>query len=318
MIVVLFLLIFLFCYFVAEQKTAFSAALPFLFPLPLFSQGLIAPNHPEAYGRHQKYAVERFTIEQGLSDNTVNACFQDRIGYLWFGTNDGLNRYDGYSFAVYKHQPGNPNSISNNRINALLEDEEGLLWIATDGGLNWFDPRTETFRSYQHDPADEKSISHNQVKNLLIDESGLLWLGTFNGLNRFDKSSQTFSRFWHQATHHLPWEKEPTHIVTAIGSSADGWLLVGYAGMGLMLFNQKAGTFRQVLVEERADKGMGLNIYWIGPPRNGKNWVVATDKLYQYAEDGHLALAGTSSAALAGIGLNGFRHTHSGRYLASS
>ncbi|MCO6480754.1 MAG: helix-turn-helix domain-containing protein [Phaeodactylibacter sp.] len=295
---------------------------PHIFRALTISMGLLLLAPPalsgQANGTGRKYSVEQLTIEQGLSDNKANACLQDRTGYLWFGTNDGLNRYDGYAFTVYKHSPGDSSSISNNKINALLEDEAGLLWIGTDGGLNCFDPRTETFRSYQHDPADEKSISHNQVKTLLIDESGLLWLGTFNGLNRFDKSSQTFSRFWHQATHHLPWEKEPTHIVTALGSSAGGRLLVGYAGMGLMLFDQKAGTFRQVLMEERADKGMGLNIYWIAPPQNGKNWVVATEKLYQYAEDGHLALAGTSSAALAGIGLNGFRRTHSGRYLAPS
>ncbi|MCB9291722.1 MAG: hypothetical protein H6559_01115 [Lewinellaceae bacterium] len=204
MIVVLFLFVFLLWYLAGEQQAASAIGLFFLFPFPLLSQISTAPNQPEASGHHQKDAIERFTIEQGLSDNTVNACFQDRTGYLWFGTNDGLNRYDGYSFTVYKHQPGNPNSISNNKINALLEDEAGLLWIATDGGLNCFDPREETFRSFQHDPADEKSISHNQVTTLLIDESGLLWLGTFNGLNRFDKPSETFSRFWHQATHHLP------------------------------------------------------------------------------------------------------------------
>ena len=299
-----------------SRALTFCMGLLLFTPAPLSGQKHAAPG--QATGAGRKYSVEQLTIEQGLSDNNVNACLQDRTGYLWFGTHDGLNRYDGYSFTVYKHSPGDSSSISNNKINALLEDEEGFLWIATDGGLNCFDPRTETFRSFLHDPEDEKSISHNQVKNLLIDESGLLWLGTFNGLNRFDKSRQTFSRFWHQATHHLPWEKEPTHIVTAIGSSADGRLLVGYAGMGLMLFDQKAGTFRQVLVEERADKGMGLNIYRIAPPQDGKNWVVAADKLYQYTEDGHLALAGTSSAALAGIGLNGFRRTLSGHYLASS
>ncbi|MCB9304951.1 MAG: hypothetical protein H6566_30335 [Lewinellaceae bacterium] len=139
-------------------------------------------------------------------------------------------------------------------------------------------------------------------KNLLIDESVLLWLGTFNRLNRFDKSSQTFSRFWHQATHHLPWEKEPTHIVTVLGSSADSKLLIGYAGMVPMLFDQKAGTFRQVLMEERVNKGLVLDIYWIVPPQNGKNWVVAADKLYQYTEDAYLALVSTSSAACTASG----------------
>ncbi|MCB9349863.1 MAG: hypothetical protein H6573_20475 [Lewinellaceae bacterium] len=131
-------------------------------PAPLSGQKHAAPG--QATGAGRKYSVEQLTIEQGLSDNNVNACLQDRTGYLWFGTHDGLNRYDGYSFTVYKHSPGDSSSISNNKINALLEDEEGFLWIATDGGLNCFDPRTETFRSFQHDPEDEKSISHNQVK----------------------------------------------------------------------------------------------------------------------------------------------------------
>src|SRR5512135_3509324 len=82
---------------------------------------------------------EHLTIEDGLSQNAGLAIFQDRKGYLWIGTQDGLNRYDGYNFKVYKHDPDNPKSISYNSILSIAEDRDGYLWIGTwGGGLNRF------------------------------------------------------------------------------------------------------------------------------------------------------------------------------------
>ena len=92
---------------------------------------------------------EHLTSEDGLSQNAGLAIFQDSRGYLWIGTQDGLNRYDGYSFKIYKHDPDNLNSISYNSILSIAEDKNGSLWIGTwGGGLNRFDPATETFIRY--------------------------------------------------------------------------------------------------------------------------------------------------------------------------
>lgn len=292
---------------------AVCTGLLFFFHLNLAAQDYPDKNRPVVTDNNQRYSLDQFTIERGLSDNTVNACLQDRTGYLWFGTNDGLNRYDGYSFHVYKHQPGNPHSISNNKVNALLEDKQGYIWIATDGGLNRFDPRTENFMSHQHNPNDENSISHNQANCLLEDEAGHLWVGTNHGLNRFEQRSQAFSHYWHQATHHQPWEKEPAHIVLAIGQAANGQLLVGYAGLGLMLLNPGSGTFRQVFAENIKDKGIGLRILGISAAQNGENWVAGGEKLFRYRADGTLVLATVTQPD---NGINGILPTANGQYLA--
>src|SRR3990172_3384294 len=82
----------------------------------------------------QSFRFERISVEAGLSQSTVNTIIQDKEGFIWFGTEDGLNRYDGYNFLVYKHNPENRTSISNNFIWSLCEDSDGNIWIGTDGG----------------------------------------------------------------------------------------------------------------------------------------------------------------------------------------
>jgi ligand-binding sensor domain-containing protein len=88
---------------------------------------------------------ERLGLEHGLSQGCVNAVLQDSQGFLWIGTQDGLNKYDGYTFIAYRHDPTDPTSISTNVIHALLEDSEGDLWLGTDRGLVRLDKRSEVF-----------------------------------------------------------------------------------------------------------------------------------------------------------------------------
>ncbi len=141
---------------------------------------------------------ERITIEQGLSQNTVFAIIQDSKGFLWFGTEDGLNRYDGYNFKVYKHNPDDPTTLSNNRIQAIYEDNSGIIWVGTHGGgLNKFDRRKETFIHYTYSPSDPNSLSNNIVWTICEGKSGKLWIGTDNGLNRLDPKTGKFIRYLH-------------------------------------------------------------------------------------------------------------------------
>jgi hypothetical protein len=99
----------------------------------------------QSYGQGSEVRFERISVEQGLSQNTVSSILQDSRGFLWIGTSDGLNRYDGTGFKVYRHDPLNPTSLSHNVITALAEDEQGMLWIGTDGGgLNQYDRHAET------------------------------------------------------------------------------------------------------------------------------------------------------------------------------
>ncbi|MFQ6114597.1 MAG: two-component regulator propeller domain-containing protein [bacterium] len=107
------------------------------------------------------------TIDQGLSQNTVKCILQDRKGFMWFGTRDGLNRFDGYDIKVYEHDPDNPNSLSGNHIWEIYEEpasdrgKKRYLWIATLGGLNRFDRESEIFTHYRHDLDDPRRAVPN-------------------------------------------------------------------------------------------------------------------------------------------------------------
>ncbi|NCU04853.1 MAG: response regulator, partial [Chitinophagaceae bacterium] len=106
---------------------------------------------------------EQLNTSNGLSQGYVYDILQDKDGFMWFGTKDGLNRYDGYSFKVYTHDSYNPNSISNNNINRLFEDSKGRLWVTTDDGINIYDKRRDKFRRILHNPKNTNSLSGNKI-----------------------------------------------------------------------------------------------------------------------------------------------------------
>jgi ligand-binding sensor domain-containing protein/two-component sensor histidine kinase len=145
----------------------------------------------------QNIRFKHLSVEHGLSQSTVETIVQDRLGFMWFGTEDGLNRFDGYSFTIFKHDPDNPGSISSNNIWCLYVDRKGFLWAGTyAGGLNRFDPKTEVFTRYLNDPSDPSSISSNRIRAITEDEGGKLWIGTRDGgLNLFKSDLQQFQRF---------------------------------------------------------------------------------------------------------------------------
>ena len=139
---------------------------------------------------------EHLTIEDGLSQNAGLALFQDSRGYLWIGTQDGLNRYDGYDFKIFKHDPEDPTSISYNSILSMGEDKNGSLWIGTwGGGLNRYDPSTKSFTRYQTDSENPASLGNDTVTSLKVDFSGNLWVATLTGLDRYNPETDTFDHF---------------------------------------------------------------------------------------------------------------------------
>ena len=134
------------------------------------------------------------TTNDGLSQGYVVDILQDRRGFMWFATRDGLNRYDGYSFVVYKHDPKDPGSLSSNFIQDLLEDDRGYLWVATNDGVNRFDPTTERCTRYRHDPDNPDTLGGASVKSVAQDGHGNLWFGTEDGgLDGLDPRLGTFT-----------------------------------------------------------------------------------------------------------------------------
>lgn len=142
------------------------------------------------------------STNSGLSQSNVTCILQDRAGFLWFGTQNGLNRWDGYQFTVYRNDPKDPASLSNNYIRSLTEDARGNIWIGTwGGGINRLNENKYSFSHFGHDPHQPNSLSDNFVNCVTLDQTGHLWIGTESGgLNRMDPATGICHIFRRDAT----------------------------------------------------------------------------------------------------------------------
>lgn len=173
-------------------KIAFSLAAIAAIPCIVFAQ--------DYNFRFDRITSENIKIEKGLSVNSVNCITQDQYGYMWFGTWDGLNKFDGYKFTVFKSNYSSQNTdLSNQTVHALLVDEDGVLWIGTEEGLNKFEREKQTFIQYKHIPGIKTSLSNDTIWSIYEDSKGSLWVGTQNGLNLFDKKSGTFKQVFNDS-----------------------------------------------------------------------------------------------------------------------
>ena len=184
---------------------------------------------------------DRISIEQGLSQSSVFVIFQDSRGFLWFGTEDGLNRYDGYAFKTFKPDPDVPTSLSDRWITSIVEDQNGYLWIGTrQGGLNRFDPKSEQFQHFLYNSSDLLSLSNNHINSLLVDYDNNLWVGTADGLDLFDPATGTFS---HYVSKPAQSDGISGKNVTAIYQDQLGRLWVGTSAGGLNQFDKQTKVF---------------------------------------------------------------------------
>ena len=154
-----------------------------------------------AFSQRQQFRFTHVGTEDGLSQSNVTCILQDSRGFMWFGTRNGLNRYDGYKITVYRNKTDDPASLSNNFIMSLYQDVAGDIWIATwGGGLDRFDPDKERFFHYKHNPKDPHSLSDDFVGCITADHDGTLWIGTYKGgLNKMDPRTRQFSAYRNDA-----------------------------------------------------------------------------------------------------------------------
>lgn len=214
------------------KKTGFLLLLYIFFSANIFSES-----------RNIKF--ESISNEEGLSQSIVYCTLQDSRGFLWFGTEDGLNRYDGYQFLIFRHDQKNPDSISHNDIRVILEDRSGFLWIGTfHGGLTKYDPETGNFSHYRKTSGNPRTLSNDAIWSIHQDQSGILWIGTDEGLNKFNSKTNTFSVY--KCDLNDPFNKHNpsgNEIYSILGDENPDVLWIGTKSGGLDKFNIKTEIF---------------------------------------------------------------------------
>lgn len=142
-----------------------------------------------ASGQKPNFRFHYYTADEGLSQNYIDCILKDSRDYMWFGTRNGLNRFDAYNFTVFKKDPANENTISNNFVQALCEDKYGNIWVGTNEGLNVYHFEEDRFISYASDSIDNLPIHHVSVNTIISDHNGDLWIGTDNGILKITLNS---------------------------------------------------------------------------------------------------------------------------------
>ena len=151
---------------------------------------------PDDHSPPRDLRFRRLTTNDGLSQDNVVAIVQDRHGFMWLGTAEGLNRYDGNSFVVPKDDADALPSISRGFVGALFEDDRGNLWVGAYPGISKFDPATERSTRYLHDPGNSNSFSGDSVASITADRRGHVWIATLDsGVDRFDPTTETFTHY---------------------------------------------------------------------------------------------------------------------------
>ncbi|GAB4499919.1 MAG: hypothetical protein OHK003_17840 [Anaerolineales bacterium] len=232
---------------------------------------------PIPYGKNIRF--EQISLEEGLSQSVVNAILQDRKGFLWVGTDDGLNRYDGYGFKVYKPDLNDPFSMSDRSITDMVEDDQGFLWIATRmGGLNRYDPVSGKFAQYMHDKNDKQSIASNNITSLWVDESGL-WVGTNNGLDFLDFKTNTFTHYAAEKGGVIP----PSNSITTLFMDSTGALWIGTSDAGVSYYDRKNNLFKTYKNNSYNTKSLSSNrVLSITEDENGRVWIGTGNGLNLY------------------------------------
>jgi ligand-binding sensor domain-containing protein/DNA-binding CsgD family transcriptional regulator len=240
-----------------------------------------APPHLPA--AQKRYYFDRISAESGLSQSIVTALYQDRQGFFWLGTRDGLKRYDGYEFTPYGFDSNNPRSLSNNYVTSLLEDRHGRLWVGTMDGLNLFDRGEGAFRRFKSDPADPKSLSDKQVVSLSEDKSGNVWIGTANGLDRASVADETsdvsFVRYEYVPE---PGQKRVRLEIFSVLEDRSGRIWVGTLPQGLLALDRESRRLSRVFPVRNDNPDDAIGIFCLFEDSRGRLWIGGDHGLQRY------------------------------------
>ncbi|WP_333657135.1 diguanylate cyclase [Anaerolinea sp.] len=218
----------------------------------------VLPAHAIASPESLPPRFQRISVDEGLSNAAAMCILQDRDGFLWVCTQNGLNLYDGYRFTVFRPDPKNPYSLQSSIVLAGVETPDGMLWFGTDGaGLARYDKALRRFIHYRHDPGNPRSLPSDSVWSLFVDSQGTLWVGSRGGLSRWDGEDQGFTNFLPTPADSRPLSK----WVLRIGEDSRGALWVG-TRYGLNRFDRQSQTFSVFLPDAQKPGTISSEQVW--------------------------------------------------------
>jgi ligand-binding sensor domain-containing protein len=233
----------------------------------------------EADAQSQNIRFKRLSINDGLSNSFARCILQDKYGFIWIGTDDGLNRYDGYNFHVYKNNPHDKYSISSSNVMNMFEDSRGELWIGTAQGLNLYDRKNDRFIWYP-------KLSQNPVLSITEDKDKIFWIGTVTELYRFDFEDDSVRIYTPNIIAHNGTNLNPGgHRVVLIDSRNNLWVGSSY---GLHLYDKEKDSFINYYHDDKNPHSLSENdVYSILEDRTGRLWIGTTAglNLFTNAQD---------------------------------
>lgn len=262
----------------------------------------------QAYG--QPYYFTHYQVENGLSNNSVLCSTQDEMGFMWFGTKDGLNRFDGYSFKVFHSDPDNPNGLGSNLVRALFVDKTGRIWVGTDQGIYLFNPKSETFSLfhptitnetldiqgdrlgniwfidnltlYRYSIATDSLVavtnpSTYPVSSFGLAKTGDIWAGTIHGdLLHYHSIKGLIDR--HSLFEHSP--KVVSQWIERVFCTDKGYLFVGTSKQGMKIFDTTNGTYRDLLACD--ERGTDIFVRDIIENNEEEYWLATESGIFIY------------------------------------
>ncbi len=225
--------------------------------------------------QYKKLHFDHITTDDGLSKASVTCIVQDFQGFMWIGTFNGLNRYDGQDFTVYQYNQNDQHSISDNYISSIIEDHNRKLWIGTNDGLNCYNRNEDNFIHYRHIPGDSLSICDNQIEVIYEDSKNRLWIGTRKGgLDLYDRKNKSF-------IHHVHNENDPgtisSNFIESIFEDANHNLWIGHRDGSIDILYNNKNKFSHFYYNNKALTNSAItsivqshdNSIWIGTQRDG-------------------------------------------------
>jgi signal transduction histidine kinase/ligand-binding sensor domain-containing protein/DNA-binding response OmpR family regulator len=223
---------------------------------------------------------QRIGSKENLSDLNVNSLIQDHRGFIWVGTRDGLNRYDGSKFKIFRNDINDNTSISNNYVNHIVEDKNGDLWIATSGGVNKYDRKKNRFYHYLHNDKLQNSLTNNFTVNIALDKNGNLWIATLkDGVDEYIINENKFIHYKYNKNDPRSLSDDNARVIY-VDTQNNVW--IGTSNGGLNLFDPKTKSFTSFKHDEKDGKTISANkitsIFedsshrlWIGVTEGGLN-----------------------------------------------